>query len=98
MTQRLLKEAAELGLTAIDIPEEYGGLEMDKVTSAIVAENIAKQAQLFGCFFGACGDWDAAAGVVRHAGAEEEVSAEDRFGEDRLGVCVVGVDAAARMR
>src|SRR5271167_1910995 len=44
VTQRLLKEAAELGLTAIDIPEEYGGLEMDKVTSAIVAENISKQA------------------------------------------------------
>jgi alkylation response protein AidB-like acyl-CoA dehydrogenase len=44
VTKRLLAEAAELGLTAIDIPEEYGGLEMDKVTSAIVAENIAKQA------------------------------------------------------
>src|SRR5271163_2519523 len=43
VTRRLLKEAADLGLTAIDIPEEYGGLEMDKVTSAIVAENIAKQ-------------------------------------------------------
>ena len=37
-------EAAEMGLTAIDIPEEYGGLELDKVTSAIVAENISKQA------------------------------------------------------
>jgi alkylation response protein AidB-like acyl-CoA dehydrogenase len=44
VTKRLLKEAAELGLTAIDIPEEYGGLEMDKATSAIVAENISKQA------------------------------------------------------
>ena len=44
VTRRLLKEAANLGLTAIDIPEEYGGLEMDKVTSAIVAENISKQA------------------------------------------------------
>ena len=44
VTRRLLKEAADLGLTAIDIPEEYGGLEMDKVTSAVVAENISKQA------------------------------------------------------
>src|ERR1700731_53039 len=44
VTKRLLKEAAELGLTAIDIPEEYGGLEMDKMSSAIVAENISKQA------------------------------------------------------
>ena len=43
VTRRLLKEASELGLTSVDIPEEYGGLEMDKVTSAIIAENIAKQ-------------------------------------------------------
>ena len=44
VTKMLLMEAAEMGLTAIDIPEEYGGLELDKVTSAIVAENISKQA------------------------------------------------------
>jgi alkylation response protein AidB-like acyl-CoA dehydrogenase len=43
VTRRLLREASELGLTSVDIPEEYGGLEMDKVTSAIIAENIAKQ-------------------------------------------------------
>ena len=43
VTRQLIKEAAELGLTSVDIPEEYGGLEMDKVTSAIVADNIAKQ-------------------------------------------------------
>src|SRR5882757_3725062 len=43
VTKRLLKEAADLGLAAIDIPEEYGGLEMDKASSAIVAENISRQ-------------------------------------------------------
>ena len=43
VTRRLLREASELGLASVDIPEEYGGLEMDKVSSAIVAENIAKQ-------------------------------------------------------
>jgi butyryl-CoA dehydrogenase len=43
VTRRLIREASELGLTSVDIPEEYGGLEMDKVTSAIVAENIGKQ-------------------------------------------------------
>jgi butyryl-CoA dehydrogenase len=43
VTRRLLREASDLGLTSVDIPEEYGGLEMDKVTSAIIAENIAKQ-------------------------------------------------------
>src|ERR1700677_4680921 len=44
VTKRLLKEAAELGRTSIDMREDYGGLEMDKATSAIVAENISKQA------------------------------------------------------
>lgn len=41
--RRLIKEASELGLTSVDIPEEYGGLEMDKSTAAIIAENIARQ-------------------------------------------------------
>jgi butyryl-CoA dehydrogenase len=43
VTRRLMKEAGDLGLLAVDVPEEYGGMEMDKVTSAIVAEEIAKQ-------------------------------------------------------
>jgi alkylation response protein AidB-like acyl-CoA dehydrogenase len=43
VTRRLIKEASDLGLTSVDIPEEYGGLEMDKLTSAIIADNIAKQ-------------------------------------------------------
>ncbi len=43
VTKSLIKKAADLGLTAADIPEEYGGLEMDKATSAIIAENISKQ-------------------------------------------------------
>lgn len=41
--RRLLKEASELGLTSVDIPEKYGGLEMDKSTAAIIADNIARQ-------------------------------------------------------
>ncbi len=43
VTRRLIREASDLGLTAADIPEEYGGLEMDKSTSAIIAENISRQ-------------------------------------------------------
>jgi len=41
--RRLIREASELGLTSVDIPEEYGGLEMDKSTAAIIADNIARQ-------------------------------------------------------
>jgi alkylation response protein AidB-like acyl-CoA dehydrogenase len=40
--RELLKKAGELGLSGVDIPEQYGGMEMDKVTSAIIADRIAK--------------------------------------------------------
>ena len=42
-SRELLKKAADLGLTSVDIPEEYGGAEMDKVSSAIIADRIAKE-------------------------------------------------------
>src|SRR5580704_2237024 len=37
----LLAKAGELGLMATDTPEEYGGLAMDKVTSAIIGEKLS---------------------------------------------------------
>ena len=44
ITRDLLKKAGELGLSSVDIPEAYGGVEMDKVTSAIIADHVAKYA------------------------------------------------------
>jgi len=38
LTFSLLKKIAELGLLGITVPEEYGGMELDKITGAIVAE------------------------------------------------------------
>lgn len=38
LTLELMHEVAELGLTAIDIPERYGGLEQNKTTAAMVNE------------------------------------------------------------
>jgi alkylation response protein AidB-like acyl-CoA dehydrogenase len=48
----LLRKAAELGFTSVDIPEEYGGLGMDKTTSAIIADHLSIQAS-FSTAFGA---------------------------------------------
>jgi len=42
VTRELVKKAGELGLSGVDVPEQYGGMELDKVTSAIIADRIAK--------------------------------------------------------
>jgi alkylation response protein AidB-like acyl-CoA dehydrogenase len=37
----LLEKAGELGFLAADIPEEYGGLGMDKTSSAVIADQLS---------------------------------------------------------
>jgi alkylation response protein AidB-like acyl-CoA dehydrogenase len=41
VSRSLMRQAGELGLLSVDVPEEYGGLELDKVTSALIADKIA---------------------------------------------------------
>ncbi|WP_108306600.1 acyl-CoA dehydrogenase family protein [Metalysinibacillus jejuensis] len=38
---RLLKSAGELGLLGADVPEEYEGLGLDKISSALIAEKMS---------------------------------------------------------
>ncbi len=42
LLRQLLRKAAEIGLPATDIPQKYGGLELDKISSIIVAEKTAR--------------------------------------------------------
>jgi alkylation response protein AidB-like acyl-CoA dehydrogenase len=42
LSLKLLREMGELGLLGVDIPEEYGGMELDKITSAIVVESLSQ--------------------------------------------------------
>src|SRR5580693_9382845 len=44
VSRELVRKAGELGLSGVDVPEQYGGMQLDKVTSAIVADRIAKYA------------------------------------------------------
>jgi alkylation response protein AidB-like acyl-CoA dehydrogenase len=48
----VLRKAAELGFTAVDVPEEYGGLGMDKVSSTLIVDHISVLAS-FSTAFGA---------------------------------------------
>jgi alkylation response protein AidB-like acyl-CoA dehydrogenase len=38
LSRALMRKAGELGFLGIDIPEKYGGMELDKISSALVAE------------------------------------------------------------
>ncbi|TAN23929.1 MAG: acyl-CoA dehydrogenase [Acidobacteria bacterium] len=48
----LLRRAGELGLTGVEVPEDYGGLGLDFTASAIVADHLAIQGS-FSVAFGA---------------------------------------------
>jgi alkylation response protein AidB-like acyl-CoA dehydrogenase len=55
VTRDLIKKASDLGLTSVDVPEEYGGMEMDKVSSVIIADRIAKSGSFTVSFGGHVG-------------------------------------------
>src|SRR5690625_2059766 len=38
----LLKKAGELGLLSADIPEEYGGLNLDRISSSLITEKFSR--------------------------------------------------------
>ena len=42
LSLQIFKEMGELGFVGIDVPEEYGGLELDKTTACIVADVLSK--------------------------------------------------------
>lgn len=52
LNRELLKKCGGLGLLGTNIPEAYGGVDLDKIATLIVSEEIAGQAS-FGTTFGA---------------------------------------------
>jgi alkylation response protein AidB-like acyl-CoA dehydrogenase len=41
-TVELLKQAGDLGLLGVDVPEEYGGIGLDKISSALIGEKMSR--------------------------------------------------------
>jgi len=52
VARALVRRCGELGLLGVNVPEAYGGIELDKVSSLIVSEHVAHSAS-FGSTFGA---------------------------------------------
>ena len=52
VARELVAKAGDLGLLGANIPEEYGGLELDQVTGVIIAEYMGR-AGGFGTTYGA---------------------------------------------
>jgi len=46
LARALVKSAADLGLLATDVPEAYGGLDLDKASSVIVGEAVGRCASM----------------------------------------------------
>src|SRR5438309_12104826 len=41
VTRGLIRKACEIGIANVDIPEQYGGSDMDKISSAVIAEHLS---------------------------------------------------------
>ena len=52
VARHLLVRCGELGLLSVDVAEQYGGMQLDKVTSMLVSERMARSAS-FASTFGA---------------------------------------------
>src|SRR5205809_3741586 len=52
LARKLVQRCGELGLLGVDVAEAYGGVQLDKVTSILVSERLARSAS-FGATFGA---------------------------------------------
>jgi alkylation response protein AidB-like acyl-CoA dehydrogenase len=52
LARQLVRRCGELGLLGTDVPEEYGGVALDKASSIVVGESLGRSAS-FGATFGA---------------------------------------------
>ena len=76
LNRELVAKCGALGLLGTNVPEEYGGVDLDKISTLVVSEQLSRYAS-FGATFGAQANLDDPADLhVRHRGAEAEVPAQ----------------------
>jgi butyryl-CoA dehydrogenase len=52
---QIMRKAGEIGFTAVDIPEQYGGMGMDKTTSTVITDHLSVLAAFSTAFGGQIG-------------------------------------------
>jgi butyryl-CoA dehydrogenase len=52
---RVMRKAGEIGFTAVDVPEQYGGMGMDKTTSTVITDHLSVLASFSTAFGGQIG-------------------------------------------
>ena len=74
LARQLLRRSGELGLLGVDVPEEFGGIGLDKAAALVVSSNLAGSAS-FSAAFGAQGNLvDQPDPLFRHARSESAVT------------------------
>jgi alkylation response protein AidB-like acyl-CoA dehydrogenase len=80
-----MRAAADLGFAAVDIPEEFDGLGLDKTTSALVADHLSMNSSFSTAFRRADRHRHSAAGLVRHRRPEAALPAQARLDGEWMG-------------
>ena len=84
----LLKKAGELGFLSADIPEEYGGQDLDKVSSLLLWEKTGLGGGSFhGFFCGPNGNWFSSHCLLWQQRPEETISTETGHRRDHWCLC-----------
>ena len=50
LSRKIFREAGELGFLSVDVPEKFGGLELDKTTSSIIVDCLSSGESGFNSF------------------------------------------------
>ena len=101
VARQLMRQCGELGLLGVDVPETYGGVGLDTVSSVLVSEAMGRHAS-FATTAGAHMGLHRANTVVWHARATRDLPPSPGGGRDRGRVWVerggVGVGRTRRPR
>ena len=76
LARRLLRRCGELGLLGTDVPEAFGGVPLDKVTSAVIASRLGHAGSFSSAFGAQTGLAILADQNVRHRAPKNEVPTE----------------------